>query len=137
MQVVAIAMAGELRVDQLARIPLYFPTYAGILVRTAYRAAKQIYRSSAASSSMPSEGLHRLFTWADMLLGRRPAESLPHAKKNLRSSVWIVLSILLVYARMVLPKMVPSLCIAGKDRPEKTIRVDFLSGWVFSDCERR
>ena len=81
-QVVAIAMAGELRVDQLARIPLYFPTYAGILVRMAYRAAKQIYRSSAASSSMPSEGLHRLFTWADMLLGRRPAESLPHAKKK-------------------------------------------------------
>ena len=42
-QVVAIAMAGALRVDQLARIPLSFPTYAGILARTAYRAAKQIY----------------------------------------------------------------------------------------------
>ena len=42
-QVVAIAMAGELRVDQLAQVPLSFPTYAGILARTAYRAAKQIY----------------------------------------------------------------------------------------------
>ena len=42
-QVVAIAMAGGLRVDQLAQIPLSFPTYAGILARTAYRAAKQIY----------------------------------------------------------------------------------------------
>ena len=42
-QVVAIAMAGELRVDQLAQIPLSFPTYAGILARAAYRAAKQIY----------------------------------------------------------------------------------------------
>ena len=36
-------MTGELRVDQLAQIPLSFPTYAGILARTAYRAAKQIY----------------------------------------------------------------------------------------------
>jgi pyruvate/2-oxoglutarate dehydrogenase complex dihydrolipoamide dehydrogenase (E3) component len=42
-QVVAIAMAGALRVDQLAQIPLSFPTYAGILGRAAYRAAKQIY----------------------------------------------------------------------------------------------
>ena len=42
-QVVAIAMAGELRVDQLAQVPLSFPTYAGILARAAYRAAKQIY----------------------------------------------------------------------------------------------
>jgi hypothetical protein len=30
-------------VDTLARIPLSFPTYAGILVRAAYRAAQQIY----------------------------------------------------------------------------------------------
>jgi pyruvate/2-oxoglutarate dehydrogenase complex dihydrolipoamide dehydrogenase (E3) component len=42
-QVVAIAMAGALRVDTMARIPLSFPTYAGILVRAAYRAAQQIY----------------------------------------------------------------------------------------------
>jgi pyruvate/2-oxoglutarate dehydrogenase complex dihydrolipoamide dehydrogenase (E3) component len=42
-QVVAIAMAGGLRVDVMARIPLSFPTYAGILARAAYRAAQQIY----------------------------------------------------------------------------------------------
>ena len=42
-QVVAIAIAGSLRVDSMARIPLSFPTYAGILVRAAYRAAQQIY----------------------------------------------------------------------------------------------
>ncbi len=42
-QVVAIAIAGGLRVDGMARIPLSFPTYAGILVRAAYRAAQQIY----------------------------------------------------------------------------------------------
>ena len=42
-QVVAIAIAGGLRVDLMARIPLSFPTYAGILARAAYRAAQQIY----------------------------------------------------------------------------------------------
>jgi pyruvate/2-oxoglutarate dehydrogenase complex dihydrolipoamide dehydrogenase (E3) component len=42
-QVVAIAIAGGLRVDEMARIPLSFPTYAGILARAAYRAAQQIY----------------------------------------------------------------------------------------------
>jgi pyruvate/2-oxoglutarate dehydrogenase complex dihydrolipoamide dehydrogenase (E3) component len=42
-QVVAIAIAGGLRVDSMAKIPLSFPTYAGILVRAAYRAAQQIY----------------------------------------------------------------------------------------------
>ena len=42
-QVVAIAIAGGLRVDNMAGIPLSFPTYAGILVRAAYRAAQQIY----------------------------------------------------------------------------------------------
>jgi hypothetical protein len=30
-------------VDKLARIPLSFPTYAGILGRAAYRTARQIY----------------------------------------------------------------------------------------------
>lgn len=42
-QVVAIAIAGGLSVDKMAKIPLSFPTYAGILARAAYRAAKQIY----------------------------------------------------------------------------------------------
>jgi pyruvate/2-oxoglutarate dehydrogenase complex dihydrolipoamide dehydrogenase (E3) component len=42
-QVVSIAMAGGMRVDSMARVPLSFPTYAGILARAAYRAAQQIY----------------------------------------------------------------------------------------------
>ena len=35
-------MAGGSRVDTLARLPLSFPTYAGILTRAAYRAAQQL-----------------------------------------------------------------------------------------------
>ena len=42
-QVVAIAIAAGMRVDALAKVPLSFPTYAGILGRAAYRAAQQIY----------------------------------------------------------------------------------------------
>ncbi len=42
-QVVAIAMAAGLRVDDIARIPLSFPTYTGIVAQAAYRAAHQIY----------------------------------------------------------------------------------------------
>jgi hypothetical protein len=30
-------------VDALAKVPLSFPTYAGIVARAAYRAAQQIY----------------------------------------------------------------------------------------------
>lgn len=41
-QVVAIAIAAGMRVDDLARVPLSFPTYAGILGRAAYRAAQQL-----------------------------------------------------------------------------------------------
>ena len=41
-QVVAIAIAAGMRVDDLARVPLSFPTYAGILGRAAYRAAEQL-----------------------------------------------------------------------------------------------
>jgi pyruvate/2-oxoglutarate dehydrogenase complex dihydrolipoamide dehydrogenase (E3) component len=43
-QVVAIAVAAGLRVDDLSKIPLSFPTYTGILMRAAYRAAEQIHR---------------------------------------------------------------------------------------------
>jgi pyruvate/2-oxoglutarate dehydrogenase complex dihydrolipoamide dehydrogenase (E3) component len=42
-QVVAIAMAGGMGVDSLAKVPLSFPTYAGIVARAAYRAAQQIF----------------------------------------------------------------------------------------------
>jgi pyruvate/2-oxoglutarate dehydrogenase complex dihydrolipoamide dehydrogenase (E3) component len=46
-QVVAIAIANDMRVDDLARLPLSFPTYAGILGRAAYRAARAIDPSAA------------------------------------------------------------------------------------------
>ena len=38
-QVAAVAMAGGLTVDDLARLPLSFPTYAGVLARAASQAA--------------------------------------------------------------------------------------------------
>jgi pyruvate/2-oxoglutarate dehydrogenase complex dihydrolipoamide dehydrogenase (E3) component len=41
-QVVAVAMSGEMRVDELARIPFSFPTYAGVVGRAAYRAAREL-----------------------------------------------------------------------------------------------
>jgi len=41
-QVVAIAMASGLKVDELVRVPLSFPTYTGILVRAAFRAVEQL-----------------------------------------------------------------------------------------------
>ena len=41
-QVAAVAMAGGMRVDDLARIPLSFPTYAGILVNAAAGAAREL-----------------------------------------------------------------------------------------------
>lgn len=41
-QLVAIAMASGLRVDDLVRVPLSFPTYTGILVRAAFRAVEQL-----------------------------------------------------------------------------------------------
>lgn len=41
-QVAAIAIASQMRVDDLARVPLSFPTYAGILGRVAASAARQL-----------------------------------------------------------------------------------------------
>ncbi len=41
-QVAAITMAAGMRVDDLARVPLSFPTYAGILGRVAASAARQL-----------------------------------------------------------------------------------------------
>jgi pyruvate/2-oxoglutarate dehydrogenase complex dihydrolipoamide dehydrogenase (E3) component len=46
-QAAAIAMAADMRVDDLARVPLSFPTYVGILGRAAYRAAHAINASLA------------------------------------------------------------------------------------------
>src|SRR5262249_838775 len=41
-QVAAIAMAAGMRVDDLAQVPLSFPTYAGILALVAADAARQL-----------------------------------------------------------------------------------------------
>ena len=43
-QVVAIAIAAGMRVEDLAQVPLSFPTYAGVIGRVAYRAAGQLSR---------------------------------------------------------------------------------------------
>lgn len=54
-QAVAIAIAGGLTVEDLARVPLAYPTYVGILTRAAFRAARQIDPGSVASvHSAPS-----------------------------------------------------------------------------------
>ena len=45
-QVVAIAIAAGLRVDDLTQVPLSFPTYTGILARAALRAAEQIHAAA-------------------------------------------------------------------------------------------
>jgi len=41
-QVAAVAMAGRMRVDDLAQVPLSFPTYAGVLGRVAAKAARRL-----------------------------------------------------------------------------------------------
>lgn len=41
-QVAAVAMSGHMRVDDLARVPLSFPTYAGVLGRVAATASRQL-----------------------------------------------------------------------------------------------
>ena len=41
-QVAAVAMAGRMRVDDLAQVPLSFPTYAGVLGRVAAQATRKL-----------------------------------------------------------------------------------------------
>ena len=41
-QVAAVAMAGGMRVDDLAQVPLSFPTYAGVLSRVAANATRRL-----------------------------------------------------------------------------------------------
>ena len=43
-QIAAVAMAGRIKVDELARLPLSFPTYAGILGRAASMGARTLNR---------------------------------------------------------------------------------------------
>jgi dihydrolipoamide dehydrogenase len=52
-QVVSIAMTAHMRVGELARIPLSFPTYAGILGRVAAIAARELNIADASRASPP------------------------------------------------------------------------------------
>jgi pyruvate/2-oxoglutarate dehydrogenase complex dihydrolipoamide dehydrogenase (E3) component len=54
-QVAAVAMAAGLRVDEFARIPMSFPTYAGVLGRAVIVAARRLSRSDGGSSLDPGE----------------------------------------------------------------------------------
>jgi len=53
-QIAAVAMAGRMRVDELARVPLSFPTYAGILARAAATAARRLNRQEATAAIPPA-----------------------------------------------------------------------------------
>jgi dihydrolipoamide dehydrogenase len=50
-QIAAVAMAGGLRVDDFARIPLSFPTYSGVLARAAAIVARRINHTAAATEA--------------------------------------------------------------------------------------
>jgi pyruvate/2-oxoglutarate dehydrogenase complex dihydrolipoamide dehydrogenase (E3) component len=50
-QTAAIAISGELHVDRLARLPLSFPTYGGVLGRAAAMAARQLQQESGRVAS--------------------------------------------------------------------------------------
>jgi pyruvate/2-oxoglutarate dehydrogenase complex dihydrolipoamide dehydrogenase (E3) component len=52
-QIAAVAMSARMPVDALARVPLSFPTHAGILGRAAARATRDLNRSSAAVLQQP------------------------------------------------------------------------------------
>jgi dihydrolipoamide dehydrogenase len=49
-QVAAVAMAGRMRVDDLAQVPLSYPTYAGVLGRVAATVTRQLNFKYGASS---------------------------------------------------------------------------------------
>ena len=53
-QVAAVAMAGKMRVDDLAQVPLSFPTYAGVLGRVAANITRQLNLNTALQSVHPS-----------------------------------------------------------------------------------
>jgi pyruvate/2-oxoglutarate dehydrogenase complex dihydrolipoamide dehydrogenase (E3) component len=50
-QIAAVAMAGGLTVDALARLPLSFPTYAGVLARAAATAAYHLNNDQGAAAA--------------------------------------------------------------------------------------
>ena len=49
-QAAAIAMAARMRVDELAHVPLSFPTYVGVLGRAAAMATRELNRGAAAAA---------------------------------------------------------------------------------------
>jgi pyruvate/2-oxoglutarate dehydrogenase complex dihydrolipoamide dehydrogenase (E3) component len=57
-QLAAIAMAAGMRVDELAGLPLSFPTYAGVLGRAAASAAYQLNRGAGWRSPQLAAPLH-------------------------------------------------------------------------------
>jgi pyruvate/2-oxoglutarate dehydrogenase complex dihydrolipoamide dehydrogenase (E3) component len=56
-QVATIAIAGGMRVDDVARVPLSFPTYAGILVNAAAGAARKLNLMVSGQAYQPEGGL--------------------------------------------------------------------------------
>jgi dihydrolipoamide dehydrogenase len=68
-QVAAIAIASGMRVDEFARVPLSFPTYAGILGRVAASAARQLNLQVSWNAHQAEEDLcvaeHELTPHAD------------------------------------------------------------------------
>jgi pyruvate/2-oxoglutarate dehydrogenase complex dihydrolipoamide dehydrogenase (E3) component len=54
-QIAAVAIAAGMKVDEFARIPLSFPTYAGILGRAVVAAAHRLNRTAKASMPQPGE----------------------------------------------------------------------------------
>jgi dihydrolipoamide dehydrogenase len=54
-QLAAVAMAGGMRVDELAQIPISFPTYSGILGRALVTAAHRLNREAEPSILQPGE----------------------------------------------------------------------------------
>jgi pyruvate/2-oxoglutarate dehydrogenase complex dihydrolipoamide dehydrogenase (E3) component len=54
-QIAAIAIAAGLRVDEIARVPLSFPAYSGVLGRALVTAARRLNRSGEGASLEPGE----------------------------------------------------------------------------------
>jgi pyruvate/2-oxoglutarate dehydrogenase complex dihydrolipoamide dehydrogenase (E3) component len=54
-QIAAVAIAGGLTVDTMARIPLSFPTYSGVLGRAIVTAARRLNRDAEPASLTPAE----------------------------------------------------------------------------------
>ena len=58
-QVAAIAITAGMRVDELAHVPLSFPTYAGILGRVAAGVTRQLNRQDSATELRTNSHQHR------------------------------------------------------------------------------